>query len=143
MMQGTIQQAQMSKSGKTLRILVNDQWYSTSNFALQNAVGRNIQFEVGTSEYQGNVIYWANDAELVTNVAPNIPAATPQAAPSSPTGTVRDRDASIIAQALTKACTAPGDVPDAVWERYCFFYAKALAGEKPVDNPDFDDDIPF
>ena len=157
MMQGVIEQAQMSKSGKTLRIKVGDVWYSTNNFALQSAIGRTVQFEVGTSSYQGNTIMWANDAELVMGTndhvasapAPNIPAASPQPQPSqSPTGTERDRDASIIAQALTKACTAPGDSGDTVWARYCFFYAKALAGEKqPTETqaaaPEFDDDIPF
>lgn len=152
MMHGTIEQAQMSKSGKTLRIKVGGTWYSTNNFALQQAIGRNVQFEVGTSEYMGNTIYWANDAELVTDVGmdvpANVPAPRPQQAAQSPSGTDRDRDASIIAQALTKACTAPGDSGDTVWARYCFFYYKALAGEKPPAEshaapPEFDDDIPF
>ena len=158
MMQGKIERAQRSKSGKSLRILVNDQWYSTDNWALEQAIGRTVQFNVGTSEYMGNTVFWANDAELVIGhnepmasaPAPNVPAASPQPQPQSPTGTGRERDASIIAQALTKAVTSPGDDIGMVWNTYCAFYFKALAGEKqPASQghqataPEFDDDIPF
>jgi hypothetical protein len=62
MNQGRIEKAQRSKSGKTLRILVGDTWYSTDNWALESCVGRTVQFNVGTSEYAGKTIYWANKA---------------------------------------------------------------------------------
>lgn len=66
---GSIEQAKPSQSGKSLRILVGGTWYSTDNWALQNAVGRNVTFEVGTSTYNGKTIHFANDAVLTDGVS--------------------------------------------------------------------------
>lgn len=153
MMQGIIAQAQKSKSGKTLRIRVGEQWYSTNNFALESAVGRNVQFEVGTSEYQGNVIYWANDAELVTDVgAPQPPqgvAPPPSAAaPSNVAATVEPMalmpfTSNTVAHAIQAGLiTKPEEIH--AWASKAFNTAKSLVtGKAPEPNPDFDDDIPF
>jgi hypothetical protein len=162
MMQGRIEQAQMSKSGKTLRIKVGDNWYSTNNFALESAVGRTVQFEVGTSEYMGNTIYWANDAELVIDhgapapsnpaAAANIPAPRPQPQSQTPSGsdlTARDFmpfTSNQVAHAIAAGLiTKPEDI--ATWTKAAFHAIKNTvdpkAGPVPDVAPEFDDDIPF
>jgi hypothetical protein len=165
---GVIEHAKMSQSGKSLGIKVNGNWYSTREFQWQGQVGANISFIARPQYFDGGgSITWANDIVLSDAPGPQSSAPPPQpqapspaaqgyappanytgAAQTSPAG--RDRDASIIAQALTKACTSPGDDVDRVWAVYCAFYFKALDGEKrptmntptPSDN-EFDDDIPF
>ena len=155
MMQGTIEQAQPSKSGKTLRIKVGDTWYSTDNWALQQAMGRQVQFDVGTSDFRGNTIYFANNAELVTDVAapehPAPQAGRPAVAPSAPAAnelTARDfmpftsnQVAHAIQAGLIKE---PTDIMR--WAQYAFEAIKAVTS--PVQStasptPEFDDDIPF
>jgi hypothetical protein len=160
-MQGIIQQAQPSKSGKTLSVQIGGQWYSTKHFELQNMIGQSVTFQTSQSEFNGTIMHWLND--YVSDSASTTPSGAafdqamaqqqPMGAPQTPVqAPARDRDASIIAQALTKACTGPGDDVQQVWSRYCSFYRFALKGvpdtEKPVAPPappanDFDDDIPF
>jgi hypothetical protein len=144
---GTILDARMSQSGKTLGIKIGERWMQTKNFALQNAIGREIEYDVGTSEWNGKTMYWANEAELLSDHSPTGSGSSASAAaPTKPAATTqgRDREASIIAQALTKACTAPGDHVETVWSRFCAFYQKAIGGESAPDkSDDFDDDIPF
>jgi hypothetical protein len=152
---GIVADARMSQSGKTLGLKIGERWMQTKNFALQNAIGREIEYDVGTSEWNGKVMYWANDAELESDSVPRGTSQPPTGVGSATSSSVaptnpaaRDRDASIIAQALTKACTAPGDDVEVVWTRYCSFYEKALKGDTstkvaPEAKADFDDDIPF
>ena len=141
---GTILEARKSQSGKTLGIKIGNRWYQTKNWALENAVGREVEYDVGTSEWNGKTMFWANDAELISDHSPTGSGNSASSVATTQPATSRDRDASIIAQALTKACTAPGDPVETVWSRYCAFYDKAIGGEasKKVSE-DFDDDIPF
>ena len=150
---GIIKQAKMSKSGKTLRILVGDEWYSTNNFALQQAVGREIQFDVGTSEWQGNVIYWANEAELVSEGS--APATSNQAAPAqaqsqSPTGTDRMQFMPFVSNTVAHAIGSGAiKSPEEIyaWASKAFHTAKSLVEGKEhtemAPAEDFDDSIPF
>jgi hypothetical protein len=166
---------QWPDGGMSLKVAGN--WYKTKNPEMMAMQGQVITFEPHpwTNPQSGKTTNWINDysvaggapttADQAFNAAmqqpqqsyqpppmgaPQQPA--PQPAPQPP---ARDRDASIIAQALTKACTGPGDDVQQVWSRYCSFYRFALKGvpdtEKPAPaqmapppTPDgFDDDIPF
>ena len=164
---GVIEHAKMSQSGKSLGIKVNGNWYSTREFHWQGQVGANVSFIARPQYFDGGgSITWANDIVLSGAPGPQSSAPPPQPQAPSPqaqgysppanyTGTSqtapspdRDRDASIIAQALTKAITKPGDSVATVWKNYCELYSKAVAGERNLDAPaqndnEFDDDIPF
>lgn len=149
---GVIDKAVMSKSGKTLRILVNDQWYSTPNFALQQAIGRTIQFDVSTSEYMGNAIYWANDAQLVQDVTPpqNAPL---RSVPSSVTASeLTARDYMPFTSNQVAHAIAAGLITDAkqmtAWAVAAFNAIKAATNQPEASImtshvDDLDDDIPF
>jgi len=166
MMQGIIERAQRSKSGKSLRVLVNGQWYSTNNWALEQCIGRTIQFEVGTSEYMGSTVFWANDAELVTDVAAPEPqhpqhpqqGGGQQVKSSSPppkqmTASVENMAfmpfvSNTVAHAIQAgAIKNPEDIY--AWAYKAFNTAKNLVEGKQevavtaVASDDFDDDIPF
>jgi hypothetical protein len=157
MMHGIIAKAEKSKSGKSLRIQVNGKWYSTNNWALEQAIGRNVQFEVGTSEYMGNTIFWANDAELVEQTAPVQPptGAASQPSTAAPNQSVASPDgmaflpftSNQVAHAIAAGLiTKPEDIYP--WAQKAFHTAKSLVsgidtfdGTPPTE--DFDDDIPF
>jgi hypothetical protein len=161
---GVIDRAQMSKSGKTLRILIGDTWYSTDNFALQQAVGRPIEFNVGTSEYGGKTIYWANDAELAGNGgaphtanpaahAPRPPNAPSRSVPSGvPASELAARDFMPFTSNQVAHAIAAGLItsPDQLlaWTKAAFAAIKtvcdpATANIMSAPDPEFDDDIPF
>ena len=155
----------MSQSGKSLGIKVGGNWYSTREFNWQGQVGANISFIARPQYFDGGgSITWANDIVLANAPGPQSSAPPPQPQAPSPqaqgysppanyTGASqtapssgRDRDASIIAQALTKAITKPGDSVATVLKHYSELYALAKAGEEhaPVSSDnEFDDDIPF
>ena len=150
-MQGKIEQAQPSKSGKTLSVNIGGTWYSTKHFELQNMIGQEITFQTSQSEFNGAVMHWLNDYTVVgASTTPSAQAfdaahaqnqpppmgqpAPPQAAPQA---SRMDREASIVAQALTKAvdCKTAEDA----WQTYVHLYNKVLEW-----NPgDFDDSVPF
>lgn len=163
-LQGTIQQAQHSKSGKTLSVLVNDQWYSTKHFELQNMIGQEITAQTSESEFNGKVMHWLNDysptnatttpagqvfdqahaqAPPMGSPAPPsyLPAdgrgdpGTPQ--PSPQTASV-DKNASITALALTK-CIQNIQTTEAAFQAYKNLYYMAIEW-----NPgDRDDSMPY
>lgn len=155
-MQGTIQQAKPSKSGKTLGVLINDTWYSTKNWELQGMQGQDITFEPSQSEFNGQIMHWLNDYVPVgasntpsaqafdqahaANQGDRVNAAPPHqgttATASNASGI--DLNASIVAQALTKSVTCAN--AQEAWQCYTYLYKQALNW-----NPDaepFDDDIP-
>ncbi len=171
MITGRIENCQPSKSGKTLRCQIGDKWYSTKNWELQNQVGTAITFEPSISSFEGNAIAWINEYQIAPAMpqtadqafaqAYQQPAQVPLTASAPPMSVApeftapahKNRDASIVAQTLTKICSAPGDDPSVVWKRYTEFYQRYLAWDgKPVAKPvietkapadEFDDDIPF
>lgn len=140
-MQGKIEQVRDSKSGKTLSVLINDQWYSSKGWELKNMVGQVIVFEPSTSEFNGTVMHWLNDYTLASGTTPadaamqaamNQPPTPPPEAYSAPaqgaTYTVSgateapNKEAVIGAMALCKCCT-PTD-PEQVIQNFVFFYHK-------------------
>ena len=148
-MQGQIQQANPSKSGKTLSVQIGGQWYTSKHFELQNMVGQEITFTSSVQEFpDGGSCTWLNDYsasgaaptpadqamnQAMATQAPQRPVAAPSPRPNS-----RDKDATIGALALTKAVS--GDAAT-VWGAFEFFYAKLLAWQQ--GDADFDDQIPF
>lgn len=167
---GVIEDAKVSGSGKSLGIKVNGKWYSTKEFHWQGQIGQQVSFMGNYQSFGDGGITWANDIVLTNAPGPNSMAPPPQPSAPSPQAqgyappanysgasqtsapaSGRDRDASIIAQALTKAITKPGDSVATVWKNYSELYFLAVRGEKqaagaaapPPPNDDFDDDIPF
>lgn len=147
MNRGIIQQAMPSKSGKSLRLQINNEWYSCDNWALQNAVGREIQFEIGTQSLpNGATLMWANKAELAGDAPPQAPQTMSQPAAQPAPSANNERDPTIYLPMVSNVVAhaiASGriDKPEsiAMWARMAHVAAKNVV-EPPKD---FDDDIPF
>ena len=165
-MQGIIQKAQPSKSGKTLGVQIAGQWYSTKAFEMQNMVGQSITFETSTSEFNGTTMHWLNDytvdsasstpsgqafdaahAAATTPQAPN-QATQPAGVPRKDPMAYLPMTSNVVAHAIASGFI---DNPDkiAAWARAAFAAAKGVvegvqaapvAGDTTVD---YDDDIPF
>ncbi len=144
---GTIQQANKSKSGKTLSIQVDNVWYTSKNWELEQASGRRIIFEPSTQMFpDGGSCQWLNDYvfedQSTTPAGQAMDAAmarqpSPQGlvqGPSALIGPQRvqpNKDSLIGALALTKSITGQ---PSEVWEAFVYFYHKMEA---------FDPTIPY
>ena len=129
---GTIQQANKSKSGKTLSIQIDNVWYSSKNWELEQAVNRRVIFEPSTSLYQGETIRWLNDYVFEDAAsgpaAAAMDAAMAQAVPQGlvPASQERQRvtpnkDSLIGALALTKSVTGTNEE---IWAAFVYFYHK-------------------
>jgi len=134
---GTIQQANKSKSGKTLSIQVDSAWYSSKEWELEQAVGKRVIFEPSTQTFpDGGSIQWLND--YVFEDASTTPsgqamdaAMAGQARQTGPTKqrTVPNKESLIGALALTKSITGQ---PEQVWEAFVYFYHKMEAFDPTV-----------
>jgi hypothetical protein len=62
MITGKIEVAKQSKSGKSLGVKINDKWYSTTEWELQNLVGQVITITDAKDQHldNGNTITWLN-----------------------------------------------------------------------------------
>lgn len=145
---GTIQQANKSKSGKTLSVQVDGSWYTSKNWELEQASGRRIIFEPSTQSFpDGSSIQWLNDyvfedasttpagqamdARMAQDASTqNNPHGASQAMPQGQRS-VPNKDSLIGALALTKSITGQ---PAEVWEAFVYFYHKMEA---------FDPTIPY
>ena len=146
---GTIQQANKSKSGKTLSIQVDNVWYTSKNWELEQAAGKRIIFEPSTQNFpDGNSIQWLNDyvfedqSTMPASQAVDARMIAPQASPpgfTQPAGlsqagaqrAIPVKDSVIGALALTKSITGQ---PEQVWEAFVYFYHKMES---------FDPSVPF
>jgi hypothetical protein len=127
---GTIQQANKSKSGKTLSVQVDGTWYSSKEWELEQLVGRRIIFEPSTQSFPDGSIQWLNDytfedasttpSAQAFDAAHTAPVAGPALRPTPPATQV-NKDALIGALALTKSITGQ---KEQVWEAFVFFYHK-------------------
>ncbi len=153
-MLGTIQQANKSKSGKTLSIQIEGQWYTSKCWELEQSVGKRLIFEPSIQTFpDGGSCSWLND--YVWEDASNTPsgqamdaamAQHPNAPPSPPpmgqpapqatgapvTTAQPNKDAVIGAMALCKCCT-PG-TPEQAFSNFVFLYHKLNS---------WDSNIPF
>ena len=159
-MQGTIEAVKKSTSGKSLGVLIGGTWYSTKNWELEGMQGKSITFQTSVQEFSGGgQCHWLNDytvdgasttpadqafdAAYAQRQPPPQPTPydqhqpRPTQAPQAPHPSKMDREASIVAQALTKAVTCAN--AQQAWETYVFLYNKVLEW-----NPgDFDDSLPY
>ena len=137
---GQIQATNQSKSGKTIGVQVNNQWYTSKNWELVENVGKTIIFEPSEQAFpDGSKCHWLND--YVFDDAQTTPAgramnqallSQPVAGPAlervasttiAPQVSKPDKDALIGALALTKAMSGP---KDQVWDAFVYFYNKLL-----------------
>ena len=129
-MLGTIQQANKSKSGKTISVQVDGAWYTSKNWELEQCVGKRIIFEPSSQTFpDGSSIQWLND--YVFEDASTTPSGQAFDAAMAPPENVRaqaqasrvqpNKDALIGALALTKSITGE---PASVWQAFVYFYHK-------------------
>lgn len=152
-MNGVIQQAKMSKSGQTVRLQINNVWYSSKSPELLQATGQAITFESSVQDFpDGGSCTWLNDHTIDNNpaqptpsdqamnqaMAPPLGSPTPPSQGLAPTANLQrqaptqvNKDALIGALALTKSITGQ---PEQVWEAFVYFYHK-------MDN--FDPSVPY
>lgn len=125
---GTIQQANKSKSGKTLSIQINNVWYTSKNWELEQAVNRRVIFEPSTQTFpDGASIQWLND--YVFEDASGTPSARAmddltarQQVPLNQAQHIPvNKDSLIGALALTKSFSGE---PEAIWNAFVYFYHK-------------------
>ncbi len=154
---GIIQQANKSKSGKTLSIQIENVWYTSKNWELEQSVGRTVIFDPSAQSFpDGSSIQWLNDyvfedqattpsgqameralarseppAESYQDQAAQAGGAPQTAARGPQAASQVNKDSLIGALALTKSITAP---KEQVWEAFVYFYHK-------MEN--FDPSIPF
>lgn len=132
-MNGTIAQVKDSQSGKTLSVKVGDQWYTSKNWEFRDMIGKDITFEPTSSEWQGNTMWWINEYQesgaalgpadqAMQQAMQNNPAPAQPPTQQPTQQPVVDRDASIVAQALTKSVTCAN--AQEAWETYTMLYAK-------------------
>ena len=77
-----IEQATLSKSGKSYNVKVGDKWYlAKTDSNITTAVGKTIEAEVSESEYNGKTMYWINEWALVAGQAAAAPPAVSYGAP--------------------------------------------------------------
>jgi len=176
-MQGTIAEVRDSQSGKTISVKVGNEWYTSKCWEFREMQGQMITFEPSLSEWNGKTMKWINEyapsgmgpADQAMNQAMQNnpqPAQAPvqQAQPAKQESAI-DRDASIVAQALTKSVSHTS--AEEAWNTYTMLYTKykswggvyrapnmqthpaigdndfAMQSENPAPQ-DFDDsDIPF
>ena len=136
---GTIQAAQDSKSGKTLSVQIEGQWYSTKSWELREMIGQTIDFQSSTSEFNGTTMHWLNDYKSQTTpaaaamnaaMASHDTQAMQQGAPTPPVAAYEppgapqtaNKDSVIGAMALCKCCV-PG-TPEQVFSNFVFLYNK-------------------
>jgi hypothetical protein len=60
-MQGQIQAAKQSQSGKTVSVQINGKWYSCKDFSVLKHIGEIVTFEESSSEWQGKTMLWMNE----------------------------------------------------------------------------------
>jgi hypothetical protein len=137
---GTVQTVEDGKSGKTVRVQVNNQWFSSKDFGMRNTVGQVITFTPSASEFRGQTYYWINDYSQGTQGA--------QGAQTSPNGSgapsaVRvdamaylPMTSNLVAHAITAGrVQEPKEIQ--AWARAAFNAARSLIEDE------FEDDIPF
>ncbi len=126
---GTIQQANKSKSGKTLSIQINNVWYTSKNWELEQSVGRTVIFEPATQTFpDGASIQWLNDyvfedqSTTPAGMAMDAAMARQPAPAQAPQRAVPNKDSLIGAMALSKCCTLGS--PEQVFENFRLLYNK-------------------
>ena len=147
-MRGKIEQAKDSQSGKTLGVKIGERWYSTKDFEMRSMVGKMIDFEPTSSEYNGKTMWWLNDYVLCDNTpnpgSANHPLGSPVGVPRNDGLSYLPMTSNLVAHAIAAGLiTQPAQI--ATWAGAAFAAAKnVVEGVVVTQAPeDFDDDIPF
>ena len=127
---GIIESASKSKSGKTLSVKVNGQYFSSKNWELESMVGKEVVFEPSPQNFpDGSSIQWLNEYSVSGAAGAAGPAAQAMdQAVAEKIASTPDKDSLIGAMALTKACAAV-DAP-LTWGNFLYFYGQ-LKGWNP------------
>ncbi len=158
---GAIQEAKMSKSGKTLGIMVNGDWYYTKQFHWQSQIGVNITFKGSYVSVGDGGMTWANDIVMtdapgpqsqapsnydqaptppIQNAAPQPPATSQQSPPQRDPVIYLPMTSNLVAHAIQVGLIKePGDIKP--WAVAAFRAAK-----QRIELPDedvFEEDIPY
>ena len=108
----TINRAQKSQSGKTLRVQdkVDMRWYSTKAWELEQMAGHTIYAQTSESEWQGQPQYWINDYTTPEGQAQAVQAAPLQ---GQQPATVNPAPAPLAPPSLQGAGSGPAYPPPA------------------------------
>ena len=90
-MQGTIEAAKKSKSGKTLGLKIDGTWYITKEWELEGCVNQMISFIPAIDTYMEKEQRWINEYELIGGAAPEggVPGVAAPPAPSPTAASTR------------------------------------------------------
>lgn len=136
---GTIQSAEEGRSGKSLRVSINGQWFSSKNWELKNMVGQVITFTPSSSEFQGKTYLWVNEFNVGTQ---GVQTTNSKGEPKAPTNTndmaYLPMTSNLVAHAIQAGKI---ETPDQIqaWAKAAFHAAKSLI----EGGDEFDDEIPF
>lgn len=161
---GTIEKAEQSRSGKSVRIHLNGRWYSTKNQEMQNMVGQTISFVPDISDYQGKTYHWIGQYQQagmqqgqqagmqapVSHPNPGYPSSAQPPASDPVAGGVMSAEQRVSLLPITSNVLANAiaggfiDEPSKLkaWAQAAFASAAELVYDVKVSS-DFDDDIPF
>jgi hypothetical protein len=136
---GAISAVEDGKSGKTIRVQVNGQWFSSKEFGLRDMAGQVITFTPSTSEYRGKTYYWVNDYNVgTTGTTTTTPTGQPAPVVDAQAMAFLPMTSNLVAHAITAGqITEPREID--AWARAAFNAAKNLV----LDANGYDDDIPF
>ena len=136
---GTVSQCEDARSGKSIRLNINGQWYSTKNFDMRDLVGQVITFTPSASEYNGKTYFWINDYSAGTQ---GTTTTTPSGQPVPQGQGAKDplvylpMTSNLVAHAIQAGRI---DSPDQLRE----WASAAFNAARNLIEADFDDDIPF
>jgi hypothetical protein len=134
---GTVQAVEDGSSGKTLRVQVNNQWFSSKDFGMRGAIGQVITFTPSSSEFRGKTYYWINDyTQGTTGASPAN--GQGQAKPAANTDNLAylPMTSNLVAHAIAAGkIETPSEIRS--WAQAAFEAARSLIEGEPSD------DIPF
>ena len=136
---GAIQSAEEGRSGNSLRVNINGQWFSSKNWDLKDMVGQVITFTPSSSEFRGKTYYWVNEfTQGTTGTARVDKSGNAQAPVSANDMAYLPMTSNLVAHAIAAGKI---ETPDQIqaWAKAAFHAAKSLI----EGGDEFDDDIPF
>ena len=136
---GAIQSAEEGRSGNSLRVNINGQWYSSKDFGLKDMVGQVVTFTPSTSEYRGKTYYWINDYNIGTTGSARVDKSGNAQAPIATNDMAYlPMTSNLVAHAIQAGKV---ETPEQIqaWAKAAFHAAKSLI----EGGDEFDDQIPF
>lgn len=150
MAMGIVERAEVSQSGKSIKVVVDGRRYLSKSQALLNAVGKEIIFETSTSDFNGKTFTWIERFQFTDPTRtmgpttgglqrPATPPSMAQNVTRSPesydqlgTRDLMPMTSNLVAHAISAGLvTQPEDLSK--WARYAFHAAKHCS--EPIDTP--------